>query len=120
MRTAWISGLTGSALSGYLYTTVEIQSTILLALLGLIGPFMFFATFRGKIRNQIELGQYVRNSTITGVLGILLAHAHLVWEVSQNFPGEQLFYFGDVFFLFLATAFAYGLSNNLGERLRRR
>ncbi len=120
MRTAWFSGLIGTALSGYLYATLEIQSAILLALLGLIGPFMFFTAFRGKIRNQIELGQYVRNSTITGILGIFLVHAHLVWWVSQNFPGEQLFYFGDIFFLVLTTAFAYGLSNNLGERLRRR
>jgi hypothetical protein len=91
-----------------------------LALLGLIGPLMFFAAFRGKLKNQIELGRYVRSSALTGILGILLVHAYFLWWLSQNFPGEQLFYFSDVFFLFLTTAFAYGLSNNLGERLLRR
>ncbi|MDP6845667.1 MAG: hypothetical protein QF460_01780 [Candidatus Nanoarchaeia archaeon] len=120
MRTSWIFGLIGSALAGYLYSTIYTQSTILLALLGLIGPLMFFAAFRGKLKNQIELGRYVRSSALTGILGILLVHAYFLWWLSQNFPGEQLFYFGDVFFLFLTTAFAYGLSNKLGERLLRR
>jgi len=116
-----IFGLIGSSIAGYIYYASPLETPILfLALLGLIGPFMFFAAFRGKIRNKMDLDRYVRNSTITGIIGLFLIHAYFVFQLSQLNPGEQLFYTGDFYFLFLATVFAYGLSNNLGERIKRK